>query len=158
MVRARRVAGPHRRGVEQAVRRGRAAYLKDHLTPEMRPTDWSASSEKAEGEKSRSQVEQPEQRSVMATVTVLPLSEGDIGQRQAMRRAKQERRTLGSNLLVADGVLVRVRAIVAGVVVEQSGRDSGDVVGVAVGDTAGTETGGVVGTYQDESKSATAKR
>ena len=78
MVRARRVAGPHRRGVEQAVRRGRAAYLKDHLTPEMRPTDWSASSEKAEGEKSRSQVEQPEQRSVMATTTEEEPSEGNV--------------------------------------------------------------------------------
>ena len=53
---------------------GEAVYLNDHFMPLRRPTDWSASCEKAEGEKSRSQVAQPSQRAVIATVTFLPLS------------------------------------------------------------------------------------
>lgn len=58
--------------------------------------------------------------------------------------------TVGSRLLVADGVGVRVDTVVAGEAVEQDVRRRGNVVGVDVGDTAGTHAGAVVGTWQRE--------
>ena len=52
--------------------------------------------------------------------------------------------TGGSRLLAADGVRVGVDTVVAGEAVEQDVRRRGDVVGIGVGDTAGTETSAVV--------------
>lgn len=50
----------------------RSRPIQSQSMPEMRPTDGFASVLKADGEKSRSVIAQPVQRSVIVTVTLLP--------------------------------------------------------------------------------------
>ena len=56
--------------------------------------------------------------------------------------------TVSSDLLAADGVRVGVDTVVAREAVEQDVRRRGDVVGIGVGDTAGTQA-----SYEERPKS-----
>lgn len=49
----------------------------------------------------------------------------------------------GGDLLVADRVVVRVRAIITRVAVEQKVRHGGDIIGIGVGDSTAAQARGV---------------
>ena len=75
--------------------------------------DSSARTSKAEGEKSRSHSAQPTQRSVMVMETVLPSSrEHGKDQHLPVCVSDDHGLTVGGHLLVADGVVVGVHAII----------------------------------------------
>jgi hypothetical protein len=57
--------------------------------------------------------------------------------------------TGGSDLLVADRVVVGIHTIVPGEGIEQFMRRRSNKIGVGVGDTARTETGSVEGAYEE---------